>query len=142
MFSRTPPLGETLENRRKRRDGFYRGKSTESLVDSCRRRVAPHTLEDFAEFQPEWWSQSPQLPRLAGYELPPNGQGIAALSMLNIMETFLSRTTVINSAARCTWMIEAKKLAIGHVALRRRSGFGPVPVSEMLSKESRKRRAV
>ena len=45
------------------------------------------------------------------YELPPNGQGIAALEMLNIMETFPLGQSGLNSAATLHTMIEAKKLA-------------------------------
>ena len=48
-----------------------------------------HTLEDFADFQPEWVEPISTTYRgWTVYELPPNGQGIAALSMLNIMEQF------------------------------------------------------
>jgi gamma-glutamyltranspeptidase/glutathione hydrolase len=76
------------------------------------------------------------------YELPPNGQGIAALSMLNIMENFPLKDYGHNSAAALHVMIEAKKLAYAdmtHYVGDPR--FGPVPVPEMLSKELGKRRA-
>ena len=70
------------------------------------------------------------------YELPPNGQGVAALSMLNIMENFPAQGYGHNSAAALHVMIEAKKLAYADMA--RYVGdprFGPVPVAEMLSKD-------
>ena len=89
-----------------------------------------HTLEDFAEFEPEW--VEPISTTYRGwqvYELPPNGQGVAALSMLNIMENFPLKDYGHNSAAALHVMIEAKKLAYADMA--RYVGdprFGPVPV--------------
>ena len=63
------------------------------------------------------------------YELPPNGQGLAALSMLNIMEHFPLADYGQDSAAALHVMIEAKKLAYADMAkyvgdLRVRSGPG------------------
>jgi gamma-glutamyltranspeptidase/glutathione hydrolase len=71
-----------------------------------------HTLEDFKDFQPEW--VEPVSTTYRGwtvYELPPNGQGVAALSMLNIMEQFPMAQYGHNSADALHVMIEAKKLA-------------------------------
>ena len=102
-----------------------------------------HTVEDFAEFEPEW--VEPISTTYRGwqvYELPPNGQGVAALSMLNIMENFPLKDYGHNSAAALHVMIEAKKLAYADMA--RYVGdprFGPVPVPEMLSKDLAKTRA-
>jgi gamma-glutamyltranspeptidase/glutathione hydrolase len=119
------------------RDAFYNGKLTEVMVRFLRAQGGTHTVEDFADFKPEW--VEPISTTYRGwnvYELPPNGQGIAALSMLNIMEHFPLANYGHNSAAALHVMIEAKKLAyadmIHYVGDPR---FGPVPVKQMLSKE-------
>ena len=115
----------------------------ENLVKFLQAQGGAHTLEDFAEFEPEW--VEPISTTYRGwqvYELPPNGQGVAALSMLNIMENFPLKDYGHNSAAALHVMIEAKKLAYADMA--RYVGdprFGPVPVAEMLSKDLGKRRA-
>jgi gamma-glutamyltranspeptidase / glutathione hydrolase len=139
-----PALGESLRQVAARgRDGYYKGKMAENLVKFLQAQGGAHTLEDFAEFEPEW--VEPISTTYRGweiFELPPNGQGVAALSMLNIMENFPLKDYGQNSAAALHVMIEAKKLAYADMA--RYVGdprFGPVPVKEMLSKELAKQRA-
>jgi gamma-glutamyltranspeptidase / glutathione hydrolase len=135
---KNPALGESLRQVAAHgRDAFYNGKLTEVMVRFLRAQGGTHTVEDFADFQPEW--VEPISTTYRGwnvYELPPNGQGIAALSMLNIMEHFPLASYGQNSAAALHVMIEAKKLAyadmIHYVGDPR---FGPVPVKQMLSKE-------
>jgi gamma-glutamyltranspeptidase/glutathione hydrolase len=62
---------------------------TETMVKFLQAQGGTHTLEDFRDFQPEWVEPiSTTYPGWTVYELPPNGQGIAALTMLNIMEQF------------------------------------------------------
>ena len=141
---KNPALGESLRQvAAKGRDGYYKGKMAENLVKFLQAQGGAHTLEDFAEFEPEW--VEPISTTYRGwqvYELPPNGQGVAALSMLNIMENFPLKDYGHNSAAALHVMIEAKKLAYADMA--RYVGdprFGPVPVPEMLSKDLGKRRA-
>jgi gamma-glutamyltranspeptidase / glutathione hydrolase len=141
---KNPALGESLRQiAAKGRDGYYKGKMAELLVKFLQAQGGAHTLEDFAEFEPEW--VEPISTTYRGwqvYELPPNGQGVAALSMLNIMENFPLKDYGHNSAAALHVMIEAKKLAYADMA--RYVGdprFGPVPVAEMLSKDLGKRRA-
>jgi gamma-glutamyltranspeptidase/glutathione hydrolase len=141
---KNPALGESLRQvAAKGRDGYYKGKMAESLVKFLRAQGGAHTVEDFAEFEPEW--VEPIATTYRGwqvYELPPNGQGVAALSMLNIMENFPLKDYGHNSAAALHVMIEAKKLAYADMA--RYVGdprFCPVPVPEMLSKDLAKRRA-
>jgi gamma-glutamyltranspeptidase/glutathione hydrolase len=141
---KNPALGESLRQvAAKGRDGYYKGKLTEVMVKFLQAQGGAHTLEDFAEFEPEW--VEPITTTYRGwqvYELPPNGQGVAALSMLNIMENFPLKDYGHNSAAALHVMIEAKKLAYADMA--RFVGdprFGPVPVAEMLSKDLAKRRA-
>jgi gamma-glutamyltranspeptidase / glutathione hydrolase len=141
---KNPALGESLRQvAAKGREGYYKGKLAESLVKFLNEQGGAHTVEDFADFQPEW--VEPISTTYRGwqvYELPPNGQGVAALSMLNIMENFPLKDYGHNSAAALHVMIEAKKLAYADMA--RYTGdprFGPVPVTEMLSKDLAKQRA-
>jgi gamma-glutamyltranspeptidase / glutathione hydrolase len=141
---KNPALAESLRQvAAKGRDGYYKGKMAESLVKFLREQGGAHTVEDFAEFEPEW--VEPISTTYRGwevFELPPNGQGVAALSMLNIMENFPLKDYGHNSAAALHVMIEAKKLAYADMA--RYVGdprFGPVPVKQMLSKDLAKQRA-
>jgi gamma-glutamyltranspeptidase / glutathione hydrolase len=148
-----PVLGDVFQNKAlaeslrfvaaNGRDGYYKSAFTERLVKFLQAQGGAHTVEDFAEFEPEW--VEPISTTYRGwqvYELPPNGQGVAALSMLNIMENFPLKDYGHNSAAALHVMIEAKKLAYADMA--RYAGdprFGPVPVAEMLSKDLAKKRA-
>jgi gamma-glutamyltranspeptidase/glutathione hydrolase len=135
---KNPALGESLRQVAAHgRDAFYHGKLTESMVKFLNAQGGTHTLKDFEDFQPEW--VEPLSTTYRGwtvYELPPNGQGIAALSMLNIMERFPMADYGHNSAAALHVMIEAKKLAYADMV--RYVGdprFTPIPVQEMLSKD-------
>jgi gamma-glutamyltranspeptidase/glutathione hydrolase len=135
---KNPALGESLRQVAAHgRDAFYHGKLTESMVKFLNAQGGTHTLKDFEEFQPEWVEPISTTYRgWTVYELPPNGQGIAALSMLNIMERFPMADYGHNSAAALHVMIEAKKLAYADMV--RYVGdprFTPIPVQEMLSKD-------
>ncbi len=135
---KNPALAESLQQVAAHgRDAFYNGKLTETMVQFLKSQGGTHTVEDFAEFQPEWVDPiSTTYHGWTVYELPPNGQGIAALSMLNILEHFPLASYGQDSAAALHVMIEAKKLAyadmIHYVGDPR---FGPIPVKQMLSKE-------
>jgi gamma-glutamyltranspeptidase/glutathione hydrolase len=135
---KNPALGESLRQVATHgRDAFYNGKLTDVMVQFLRSQGGTHTVKDFAEFQPEWVEPiSTTYHGWTVYELPPNGQGIAALSMLNIMEHFPLASYGQDSSAALHVMIEAKKLAyadmIHYVGDPR---FGPMPVKQMLSKE-------
>jgi gamma-glutamyltranspeptidase/glutathione hydrolase len=125
------------------RDAFYNGPMTEIMVQFLQAQGGTHTLEDFKDFQPEW--VEPVSTTYRGwtvYELPPNGQGIAALSMLNIMEQFPMGQYGHNSADALHVMIEAKKLA--YADMHRYVGdprFTPIPVKELISKDLAAQRA-
>jgi gamma-glutamyltranspeptidase / glutathione hydrolase len=125
------------------RDAFYNGPMTETMVRFLQAQGGTHTLEDFRDFQPEWVEPISTTYRgWTVYELPPNEQGIAALTMLNIMEEFPIGQYAHNSADALQVMIEAKKLA--YADMYKYVGdprFTPVPVKEMLSKELAKKRA-
>jgi gamma-glutamyltranspeptidase/glutathione hydrolase len=125
------------------RDAFYNGPLTETMVKFLDAQGGTHTLEDFRDFQPEW--VEPVSTTYRGwtiYELPPNGQGVAALSMLNIMEQFPMGQYGHNSADALHVMIEAKKLA--YADMHKYVGdprFTPIPVKELISKDLAAQRA-
>jgi gamma-glutamyltranspeptidase/glutathione hydrolase len=125
------------------RDAFYNGPMTETMVKFLNAHGGVHTVEDFRDFQPEW--VEPVSTTYRGwtvYELPPNGQGIAALSMLNIMEHFPMAQYGQNSVDALHVMIEAKKLA--YADMYKYVGdprFTPVPVKELISKDLAEKRA-
>jgi gamma-glutamyltranspeptidase / glutathione hydrolase len=124
-------------------NGFYRGPVAGAMVDFLDSLGSPMSQQDLAEFSPEW--VEPISTTYHGWtvrELPPNGQGIAALEMLNIMERFPLQDYGHNSVQALHTMIEAKKLAYAdltrYVADPR---FSKVPVGEMLSKSFAEQRA-
>jgi gamma-glutamyltranspeptidase / glutathione hydrolase len=102
-----------------------------------------HTMEDFRDFQPEWVEPISTTYRgWTVYELPPNGQGIDALSMLNILERFPMAQYGHNSVDALHVMVEAKKLA--YADMYKYVGdprFTSVPVKELLSKDLAEQRA-
>jgi len=141
---KNPALGESLRQVADHgRDAFYKGKLTEVMVKFLNSQGGTHSMEDFAEFQPEW--VEPISTTYHGWtvsELPPNGQGIAALSMLNIMEHFPIASYGHNSAQALHVMIEAKKLAYADmITYDGDPRFTPIPVKEMLSKDLAAERA-
>jgi gamma-glutamyltranspeptidase/glutathione hydrolase len=141
---KNPALGESLRQLAAHgRDAFYKGKLTDVMVKFLQAQGGTHTLEDFADFQPEW--VDPISTTYRGWtvsELPPNGQGIAALSMLNIMEHFPLASYGHNSADALHVMIEAKKLAYADmIQYDGDPRFTPIPVKQMLSKELAAERA-
>ncbi len=143
---RAPRVGEVFKNpdlaesfrliAEKGRDGFYKGSIAEAILAISKEAGGTFTPADLAEFEPEWVEPIATIYRgWKIYELPPNGQGIAALSMLNIMEQFPLGEYGHNSVRALHVMIEAKKLA--YADMFRYVGdprFSKVPVQEMLSK--------
>ena len=101
------------------------------------------TAEDFANFSSEWVEPISTTYRgWAVYELPPNGQGIGALEMLNLMENFPLADYAASSADALHVMIEAKKLAYADV-LRYICDphFNKIPVAGILSKDYARERS-
>jgi gamma-glutamyltranspeptidase/glutathione hydrolase len=95
------------------------------------------SYEDMAAHHGEW--VGPQSVNYRGYdvwELPPNGQGIAALQMLNLMEPYDIATMGFGSADYVHLFIEAKKIAYEDRArFYADPDFNDIPVSELLSKD-------
>ena len=112
MF-RNPDLARSLPRIAARgRDGYYKGPTADAIVAVLAERGSPMTAEDLAEFEAEW--VQPISTTYRGWtvsEIPPNGQGIAALIMLNLMETFPMGDFGFHSPHALHTMIEAKKLA-------------------------------
>jgi gamma-glutamyltranspeptidase / glutathione hydrolase len=122
---------------------YYAGEIARRIVATSKRLGGTMTSDDLAEYRAEW--VEPISTTYRGwrvYEIPPNGQGIAALAMLNLMETFPMADYGHNSTRALHTMIEAKKLAyadmLRYVADPR---FASVPVAGMLSKDYARERA-
>jgi len=135
---RNPQLAKALELIAKEgAKAFYQGAIAKSILRTFKRLGGVLSAEDLAEYQSEW--VEPIHTTYRGwkvYELPPNGQGLAALSMLNIMEQFPLREKGPLSADAFHLKIEAQKLA--YADLKKFVGdprFAPVPVEELISKK-------
>jgi gamma-glutamyltranspeptidase/glutathione hydrolase len=122
---------------------FYKGEIATAILETSRRLGGTMTAQDLATFCPEW--VEPVSTAYRGwrvYELPPNGQGIIALEMLNIMETEEPVPAGPLSAAEIHKRIEAMKLAYSDV---RRYNADPrtcnVPVAGLVSKDYARERA-
>src|ERR1035437_1456284 len=87
---RNPDLAATLRHiGQNGRDGFYKGPTADAILQLSQRLHGFLQADDLADFQPEWVDPvSTTYHGWTVWEMPPNGQGIAALSMLNIMEQF------------------------------------------------------
>ena len=136
---RNPDLAASLEEVAQRgRDGFYKGEIAKKILAAMKQHGGTMTAEDLAKFSGEWVEPlSTTYHDWTVYELPPNGQGIAALMMLNIMENFPLGTKgyEFGSANALHAEIEAKKLA--YADLKRYIGDPrgqKLPVEELLSK--------
>ncbi|MGC8639761.1 MAG: gamma-glutamyltransferase [Isosphaeraceae bacterium] len=127
------------------RDAFYRGPLAEAIVAYSQSAGGLFTAADFAEHTSTW--VDPVSVNYRGYdvwELPPNGQGIAALQMLNLLEAYDLKRMGFGSAEALHLMIEAKKLAYEDRA-RYYADMekAAVPVRELISKSyAAKRRAL
>jgi len=128
------------------RDAFYKGEIAKKILETLQRHGGVMTPEDLADFSSEWVEPISTTYRdWTVYEMPPNGQGIAALEMLNIMETFplgLDKDYGYASTKALHAMIEAKKLAYADL----RNNIGDprgqkLPVRTMLSKQHAAERA-
>ena len=119
------------------RDAFYKGAIAQAIVETSSSFGGAMQLEDLAEFSAEWVEPvSTDYRGWKVYELPPNGQGMAALEMLNIMETFQPDPAGPQGTAELHKKIEAMKLA--YADLYRYNAdpkFAKVPVKGLLSKD-------
>ncbi len=134
---RNPDLADTLQRVAEGgRDAFYAGPIAEAIEAYCRRAGCYLTRDDLASFRSEWVDPvSVDYRGVRVWELPPNGQGIAALQMLNVLEGYDLASLGHNSADTLHLQIEAKKLAFEDRARHYVDPrFYEVPLERLLSK--------
>jgi gamma-glutamyltranspeptidase / glutathione hydrolase len=148
-----PALGQIFNNpdlakalRSVAQDGpaaFYKGDIAHAILSTSQELSGTMAAADLSEFAPEWVTPISTTYRdWTVYELPPNGQGMAALEMLNIMETSPASPDGPLSVSELHKKIEAMKLA--YADLYRYNAdprFAKVPVSGLLSKSYARDRA-
>ena len=144
---RTPKKGEMFRNPRLAstyrqiadggRDAFYKGSIARRIDAYMQEQGGLLRYEDLARHSSEW--VTPVSTSYRGwdvYELPPNGQGIAALQILNILEAYDIAAMGFGSADYIHTFVEAKKLAFEDRArFYADMDFVDVPVDELISKE-------
>ena len=125
------------------RDAFYRGPVAERIVAFSREHGGFFAPADFASHTSDWVEPISTTYRgVTVWEIPPPGQGLAALQMLSILETFDLRAMGRDSAALWHTMIEAKKLVFEDRARYYADpAFARVPVASLLSKDYARARA-
>ncbi len=126
-------------------DAFYKGPIAETIANHIKEQGGFITTEDLAAHQSEWIE--PVSTNYRGYdvwELPPNGQGIAALQILNILEGYDLKQYGWDSPEYVHLFTEAKKLAFEDRAKYYADpDFNKIPVKELISKSyAKKRRAL
>jgi gamma-glutamyltranspeptidase / glutathione hydrolase len=141
-----PRKGEVFKNPRlaytyeliadKGRRAFYRGEIAKKIEAHMEEVGGFITRKDLKNHESEW--VEPVSTRYRGYdvwELPPNGQGIAALQMLNILEGYDLASMGFGSAEYIHLFVEAKKLAFEDRAqFYADPAFNDLPVEELISK--------
>jgi gamma-glutamyltranspeptidase/glutathione hydrolase len=135
---RNPNLANTLEAiATGGRDAFYAGDIARTIDAYFRENGGYLSYEDMAAHRGEW--VEPVSTRYRGvdvWELPPNGQGIAALQMLNLLEPHDLAAHGFGSTEHVHLFTEAKKLAFADRARWYADpAFHPAPVERLISKE-------
>jgi gamma-glutamyltranspeptidase/glutathione hydrolase len=125
------------------RDEFYRGDIARTIARTVQDAGGFLTYEDLAAHRSEWVEPVSSTYRgVEVWELPPNGQGIAALQILNILETFDITAMGFGSTDYVHAFVEAKKLAFEDRAkFYADMEFADVPVEGLISKEYAAERA-
>ena len=134
---RNPLLAETLKKiAQKGRDAFYKGEIATVISDFMHTQGGFLSYEDLSSHHSEW--VEPLNTNYRGYdvwELPPNGHGIAALQMLNILEHYDMKSFGFGSVEHIHYFVEAKKLAFEDRAKYYADmDFYNVPVQQLISK--------
>jgi gamma-glutamyltranspeptidase/glutathione hydrolase len=124
-------------------EAFYKGAIASAIVKTSEHLGGTMTAQDLASYSSEWVDPlSIDYRGWRVYELPPNGQGMAALEMLNIMETTPASPLGAFSAPELHKRIEAMKLAYSDVhANVSDPRTHDAPVAKLLSKEYARQRA-
>jgi gamma-glutamyltranspeptidase / glutathione hydrolase len=141
---KNPNLARTLEAlAAEGREWFYRGPIAEVVEKAFDELGGFLCVEDFAEHRSDW--VDPVSTHYRGYEvfeLPPNGQGIAALQILNLLEFSDLKSLRRLSPEYLHLFVEAKKLVYEDRARWYADPeFVQIPVAELISKEYARRRA-
>ncbi len=135
---KNPNLANTLEAIAEGgRDAFYAGEIARTIGRYMLDQGGFLSVDDLAEHRGEW--VDPVSSSYRGYdvwELPPNGQGIAALQILNILEGFDLASHGFGSPDHVHLFVEAKKLAFEDRARYYADPeFADVPVERLISKD-------
>ena len=124
------------------RDAFYKGEIAQTIGKFIKEQGGFLSAKDLAAHRSEW--VEPVSINYRGYdvwELPPNGQGIAALQMLKVLEGFDFSNIEFGSAEHLHLFTEAKKLAFEDRAKYYADmDFFDVPVAQLLSEDYAKSR--
>ena len=125
------------------RDAFYKGEIAKKILATETTHDGTMKPTDLSEYTAEWVDPiSTTYHGWTVYELPPNGQGIAALEMLNIMERFPLKEMGQNSVKALHAMIEAKKVAYADmIRYDADPRFAKIPVGGLKSKDYAAERA-
>jgi len=131
-------LAKTLEEISKtKRKSFYEGRLAMEIARFIKDQGGFLSFEDMSNYQSEW--VEPVSSNYRGYdvwELPPNGQGIAALQILNILEGFDLKSMGLNSAEYVHHFVEAKKIAFADRAKYYADPkFNNINIEYLISKE-------
>ncbi len=135
---KNPYLANTLEAiAAGGRDAFYKGEIANTISKFMKEQGGFLSYEDLANHSSQW--VEPVSTNYRGYdiwELPPNGQGIAALQILNILEGFDIASMGFGSSEYIHHFVEAKKLAFEDRAKYYADpDFNEIPVDQLISKE-------
>lgn len=135
---KNPMLAQTFKILSKGgRDAFYKGEIAESIARYMKDQGGFLTMKDLADHSSTWIE--PVSTNYRGYdvwELPPNGQGIAALQMLNILEHYDLASMGFGSAEYIHTFVEAKKVVYEDRAKYYADmDFNKVPVDWLISKD-------
>lgn len=135
---RNPMLASTLEKiANNGRDEFYKGSIAKTIAAYMAKQGGYLSEQDLADHHSDW--VEPVSLDYRGYkvwELPPNGQGIAALQILGILEPFDLRKAGFGSTQHIHWFLEAKKLAFEDRAkFYADPEFSKVPVDGLISEK-------
>ncbi len=141
---KNPQLANTLKTiAKKGREGFYEGTIAQTMAEFVQSQGGFLSYDDLAGFHSEW--TPPVSTNYRGYdvwELPPNGQGIAALQILNILENYDLKGMGLYSSEYIHLFTEVKKIVFADRAKYYADPhFADIPVKELISKNYAKERA-
>ena len=135
---KNPDLAKTLRViAKKGKEGFYEGEVANSIANFIQDQGGFLSYDDLKNHKSEWID--PVSTNYRGYdvwELPPNGQGIAALQILNLLEAYDIKSMGFGSAEYIHHFVEAKKIAFADRAKYYADmDFNKIPVEYLISKE-------